>query len=310
VALGGLVLGAVTVAAAVRAARRRAPEDWRRVRALVAVLALSALATLMTPLGAGVFRFIWTSTTRLASAGITEWRPALPTDPVGAACWLAAVAFTGLVVWRRRALATAPWPDWALVAATLVLLIPALRSVRNVAPFALLATAAASRLLGPTFRLRLSGRPERVAEDHPRLNLALFAGLSLAALGLVAAAYARPHPFLGWRPLSPEAVSAIRSCDGPLYNHYNDGGRLIWFVPERVVFVDSRQDPYPLPFLLDFIAVEQARAPYRPLFERWGIRCAFLGVDSPTVPALARDGWTTRYRDATWALLAAPSASP
>jgi hypothetical protein len=308
VALGGLVLAAATVAAAVRAAWRRAPEDRRRVGALAAVLALSAVATVVTPLGLGVFHFIWTSTARLASAEITEWRPASPTDPVGAACWLAVVAFAGLVVWRRRSLATAPWSDWALCAGALALVVPALRSVRNVAPFALLATAAASRLLGPGFRLRSASRSGPAAEDHPRLNLALFSIVSLAALGLVVAAYARPHPFLGWRPLTSDAIAAIRGCDGPLYNHYNDGGRLIWFVPERPVFIDSRQDPYPLPFLLEFIAVEQGRAPYRPMFDRWGIRCAFLGVDSPTVPALARDGWGTRYHDDTWALLAAPAA--
>jgi hypothetical protein len=73
------------------------------------------------------------------------------------------------------------------------------------------------------------------------------------------------------------------------------------------VFIDSRQDPYPLPFLLDFIAVEHGERPYRPLFDRWGIRCAFLSTSSPTVAALGADGWATRFRDGDWVVLAAPA---
>jgi hypothetical protein len=69
------------------------------------------------------------------------------------------------------------------------------------------------------------------------------------------------------------------------------------------VFVDNRQDPYPMPFLLDHIRVEDEKLPYRPLFDRWDIRCAFLAPQSPTVRALVRDGWRARYRDDKWAVL-------
>jgi hypothetical protein len=49
--------------------------------------------------------------------------------------------------------------------------------------------------------------------------------------------------------------------------------------------------------------------PYQPLFVRFGIRCAFLRLESPTVPRLRADGWATRFRDDTWTVLTAPGAA-
>jgi hypothetical protein len=172
----------------------------------------------------------------------------------------------------------------------------------------MLAVPFASRLLASDVWLPRRLRQRPASADHPRVNLALLASFLLIAAGGVATAYGTGFARLGWHPVSAGAIAAVRGCDGPLYNTYNEGGFLIWFAPERRVFADSRQDPYPLPFLLDLLAVERGEAPHRPLFQRWGIRCAFLSADSPTVPALTRDGWTTRYADATWAVLAAERA--
>jgi hypothetical protein len=55
--------------------------------------------------------------------------------------------------------------------------------------------------------------------------------------------------------------------------------------------------------------VQWETSPYLPLFERWGIRCAFLPMSSSTVGALDRDGWTTRYRDDRYTVLSAPATS-
>ena len=100
-------------------------------------------------------------------------------------------------------------------------------------------------------------------------------------------------------------LAAVRACPGPLYNRYNEGGYLIWLAPERAVFVDSRQDPYPADFVEEALRVE-ARGDYAATFARFGIRCAFLPEDSPTRARLARDGWATRFSDDKWTVLAAP----
>ncbi len=309
VALGGLVLLAVTAAATLRWARTRAAPDRRRALALAIVLPLAGLATCATPLGFHVFRFVWDSTARLYALRISEWRPTWPDNTAGAIFWLAALGFLILLVRRRRALAEAPWPAWALVAATLALMGPAFRSLRNFAPFAVVAAPAATHLLGAEFRVRLpfrraSGAP--ASPDHPRVNALIFSAFAVLAVALVAGAYAVRLPWLAWDPIRPATLAAVESCRAPLFNHYDDGGVLIWFAPDRPVFVDSRQDPYPLPFMLEAISVERGDQPYQPLFARWGIGCAFLKSKSKMVERLRADGWQLRARDADWAVLAAP----
>jgi len=312
VSLGGLVLGGATAAAFVRWRLHGTPQDRRRLLALAVVLPLSTLATMATPLGAGIFRFIWESTSRIHAIGIDEWQPVLPTAPLEITFYAAVLAVVVLAVRRRRAFIApdgdlASWGDWALAAGVVALLPLAFRSVRNIAPFLMLLIPLASRLLGarglPIPWLRRSRAP---SADHPRLNLALLAGAAVAAIVVVALAYRAQVSRLGWHAVSDGAIAAIRGCDGPLYNAYNQGGYVIWSAPERPVFVDSRQDPYPMPFLLDFLAVERKQTSHHALFERWGIRCAFLANDSPTVEALRRDGWVTRYRDDKWTVSARP----
>ena len=158
----------------------------------------------------------------------------------------------------------------------------AFAAMRNVAPFLLLAVPAASRLLGPARDPAAARRAGPAATrragggEHPLINLALLIAVAVAALALVVADYRRkPHDWAGTRSTS-RALAAVRGCDGPLYNHYDEGGYLIWFVPEKPVFVDSRQDPYPLQHIPAALDVERGQAPYRPLFDRWGIRCVFL----------------------------------
>jgi len=172
----------------------------------------------------------------------------------------------------------------------------------------MLAVPATSHLLGDGFRFRLPGRRRErpPSPDRRGLNLALFALFALPAAGLVTAAYATADPWLEWHPLPAAAIAAVRSCDGPLFNHYDDGGALIWFVPDKPVFIDSRQDPYPLPFVLEEIRLERAEQPYRPVFARWGIRCALLRPSSKLAARLRDDGWQARFADEKWAVLAAP----
>jgi hypothetical protein len=130
--------------------------------------------------------------------------------------------------------------------------------------------------------------------------------MTAAALALAVSTWRSGADRLNWRPIDARALAAARACDGPLYNHYDDGGTLIWFLPEKPVFIDGRQDPYPLPFLVEFVQVEAGQKPHRPLFDRFGIRCALLPLTSPTVAGLDREGWSTRFRDDRWAVLAAP----
>jgi hypothetical protein len=308
VALGGAVLVAAVVAAALRARFSGDRRDRRRAWRLAGVLPLCALATAATPLGFGIFRFVFESEARLRAAHINEWRATLPglsgESLISGAFWVLALAFLALLVRRRRVLRGAAWSDWVVVASALALLPLAFRSLRHIGPFLLLAPAAATRLLGADFRWRRTSRP--ASPDHPSVNAAILGVAAAAALVTIALAWRRPLTVLNWRPLPSGALEAVRACPGPLYNHYNEGGYLIWFLPERKVFMDNRQDPYPLELLLEHVRVESGKLPPEPLFQRFGVRCSFLAADSPTVATLAKQGWRSLYRDDKWSVQAAP----
>ncbi len=315
VMFGGFVLVAALGAAALRWGRARTPVDRRRLVTLALLLPLAGAASCATPLGLGIFGFVWESTSRLSTAQITEWAPTLPNGWLGGTFWMLSLAFVVLLFVRRNRLTSGDagsWPDRVILAAALALFPFAFRSLRNIAPFLLVAVPAASRLLGAEFHFRLPTRATLPSPnpDRPLLNLVLLGCACATLLAVVAVAWSTAPKALNWRPIGIGALAAVRSCDGPLYNRYDDGGYLIWFAPTKRVFVDSRKDPYPLAFVLHAIAVENGEESYRPSFDRWGIRCAFLPVSSAMALRLRGDGWQSRFHDQAWDVLASPTAAP
>ena len=77
-------------------------------------------------------------------------------------------------------------------------------------------------------------------------------------------------------------------------------------MPEKQVFIDSRQDQYPIAFVQAASRVE-ATGDYRALFNRWGINCAALPPTSLTVAALERDNWVVKFSDPAWVVLERPA---
>jgi hypothetical protein len=309
VSVGGLLLAAVTAVAVVRA-RRGDATDVRRAVRLCLVAPLCALATALTPLGFQVWHFVGGSLALSRKNGITEWQLTLPNGPFEIIFWILAAAFVGLLIWRRGRLRESAssggwsWGDTVILTAALLTLPLGFLMVRNTAMFLLVAIPAASRLLGPDFRFKRSASAAE-SEEHPRLNLALLVGISVVELVGVLFVWSAPPPRSGWQPMSPGAIEAVRSCPERIYNRFYDGGFLIWFVPERQVFIDNRQDPYPSAFIRETTAVDSG-APYRAMFDRYGIRCAFLPADSKMIVRLEADHWTSRFHDDRWAVLTAP----
>lgn len=260
------------------------------------------LATAVTPLGFNNWRQVAESMTRSHANAIQEWQPtAWP--PENLAFWGIALLLVALVVRRWRSLEHPS--DRVLVVAAAIVLPLAVRSLRNVPIFAMVAAPAISRLF--------LQKPERRNQQaptvlRPAVTLTIAALVMAMGAAVVVAAWSQSWPLLGWRPIGPEAVEAIRSCRGPIYNTYEGGGPIIWFVPSQRVFIDSRQDPFPVSLIQQATEVERT-GEYRELFGRWSINCAVLPPESPTIARLAADGWTPRFKDQRWVVLDRPGST-
>ena len=292
VALGLVVLAADFVMAIVSG------RPWAR---RVVTGALAFAATLVTPLGPSLWLEVWRSLNRSRVNQISEWMPPV-FEARFAVFWVVAAVFAVLAVTRWRLLES--HADRVLVAVSALLLVLAARTSRNVVPFALVAAPGMSRLLWRQGSLRTRAS-DSGAPWGGMARSAVFALSALAAVMVVQWHWTKVPARSDWDPVSSAAAAAISSCEPPIYNHYDAGGYLIWFVPGQPVFLDSRQDPYP-PDLIR--AQREARTPeaLRALLRRYRIRCAALEPGSFESSALTGDGWAIRYRDARWVVMTPP----
>ena len=176
----------------------------------------------------------------------------------------------------------------------------ALSSARNIPPFLLVAFPAMTAMWLAEFpapTLKVAPRREK-----PAMNVAVFAVMTALALVIIAYAWAAPMQRLGWQPLEKPLMAALDSCPERLYNRYDDGGYLVWFMPQRRVFIDSRQDPFPSELIHAHIKTETS-GEYDALFSRFEIRCAFVPANSLVAQRLRTDGWIDRYRGPKWTVL-------
>jgi hypothetical protein len=288
-ALFGIVLLVGALAAAI-------VHDRRRVSELSIVLLSSAAAMCLTPLGIRWWPEMIVSLARIRSISISEWQPPSLLQPVDAAFWIAAVALIAFGWRRRRELGG----EGAVVVGMAIALLPlAMSAGRNVSPFLLVALPALTRVLPSrllNWEASLAGRPARSAHTW------VVSGAATAAVLVVALAWSEPSPRLGWRPLPDSVVAAVDACPANLYNRYDDGGYFIWFTPRQRVFLDGRQDPYPVQLIRDHRTSETA-GDFREMFHRYGIRCAALPSSSATAANLLHAGWHPAARDGGWIVL-------
>jgi hypothetical protein len=89
--------------------------------------------------------------------------------------------------------------------------------------------------------------------------------------------------------MSAAVVRAVAECPGRTFNHLEDGGYLMWSLPGRPVFVDSRMEAYPLSHLRRSRSAD-LEGEYRALFLEHDIACAVVATDSRLFARLRQDG--------------------
>jgi hypothetical protein len=268
------------------------PGKWRTA---VAVVLGCTAATMGTPLGLSYWPEILKSLARVRLYPFDEWRPPRLTAPYLLPFWIIAAAFCHGLFRNRARLRSLPADEATVHACALAVLPLALSAIRHVGPFLMIAAPAMTTLL-PLRRRSNAG----VEKERPLVNIAIAAVGTIGVVVTLAWAYTNRIPRLRWDPIPQGAIAALRQCPDNLYNRYDQGGYLLWLVPERRVYLDGRQDPYPPMLILEQVRLEDGAGAYPAVFSRFNIHCAYLPTESPTATELTQAGWKATYRDSDW----------
>jgi hypothetical protein len=297
---GGVLTGFLVLTTGLSVQMLWSRDGWLRRSTTLAACAIAGTAT---PLGLALWSELPKSLARIRMYPLNEWQPATFTDPRLAPFWLIAALLCVCVVRRLIHARAEKWSKpqsmsaVTMTACALVLLPLAISAVRNVGLFLMIAVPAITAL-APADAASPASRRERTW-----LNLTIISAATAASIAAIVYAYVMQIDHLRWTPLPAGSLRALARCPGNLYNRYDEGGYLIWFAPEKPVFLDGRQDPYEPRLILEQIRIEST-GDYAGAFSQYHIGCAYLPTSSPVAARLATAGWRSLYRDPNWVVLA------
>ncbi|HEX5688387.1 MAG TPA: hypothetical protein VFX76_00195 [Roseiflexaceae bacterium] len=285
--------------------------QWPQLRALYAVGAATVLATLLNPLGPGIFGYVGKLLNDPSIQGlVVEWQPPNTHGLAGQCFYLSILALlAAFALARRRPSLT----DMLLCGAFLWL---AWGGQRNVMWYGMLAMPILAQCLAKPQPVFANARPSsmRLALPSALLSLLLLA-LLVAVQPPFKAALGLPQPYRELfvdLPGAPELFSAdtpvaaaayLRSQPGGrLFNEMGYGSYLDWALyPSMQVFIDPRIELYPLELWQDYVAIGEARDYQALLVGKYGVTRVLLDrqLQPRLAAALAADSaWQREYADA------------
>lgn len=206
---------------------------------------LSLVATCLSPLGFGLWGY-FVHALSFGDTSIGEWQP-LTYEPKLVFFAIALSILLGLSVWRLWSFRK-NWELIFLLALSLFLLVYCLNVLRIYSNFALAAFPIITIALMSLFRGKETSKDagekmllNRIATGVGSLILVVSLLFSANIAGIVMKNGSRD-------PFEANGVaSTLRSdqCKDSLWNDYDTGSYLIWFMPDIKVSTDSRFDPYP-----------------------------------------------------------------
>jgi hypothetical protein len=301
----GLVLSALFLAGElVEHALDRAHQSAPHLRFAALILLLDLLIVPLNPNGARMFSYpVETLRSAAMQRYIAEW--ASPNFH-HAEYWpflLVVLGTFAALGWSRRDMR----PRELLV--LVVSLYAGLCSIRMMPLFVLIAAPLVCRRLGNWPASRAQGlRPWPASA--PLLNGMIV--LAMAVFACVHTAHViqrQPQAEMQRFPARAVAFLQTHSLSGPIFNHYDWGGYLIWkLYPGTRVFIDGRADLYGKPLLDQFANTYQFKGDWQQTLQQWRIGTVLVPADSALATGLrSSPGWTVAYEDPQAVVLTAPS---
>ena len=210
--------------------------------------------------------------------------------------------------WSRRQ----PRPRDLLL--LLVSLYASLCSIRMIPLFVLITAPLIAQRLGNW--PRSSSRPRRLPA-RSLFNTVMFNAVIVLAMAVFASVHIaqviqrQPQAEAQQFPAGAVAFLEAHPSSGPIFNHYDWGGYLIWkLYPSAPVFIDGRADLYGEPLLHDFADAYQLKDDWQKILQRWRINTVIVPRDSALATGLrSAPGWTVSYQDSQAIILIAPPAA-
>jgi hypothetical protein len=181
-----------------------------------------------------------------------------------------------------------------------VSLYAALCSIRMIPLFVLVAV--------PLVAKRLGNWPKRrpaTTRPHVAVRAVLNTGIVLAMAAFAGIQIGRviqrqPQAEAQHFPVGAVAFLATHTVSGPIFNHYDWGGYLVWeLYPPTQVFIDGRADLYEKQLLDQFADTYQFKGDWQHTLQGWNIRTVLVPKDSALATGLRTSpGWTVSYEDA------------
>ena len=142
------------------------------------------------------------------------------------------------------------------------------------------------------------------------LNAAIVLGVVVFACVQTAdVIHRQPQSELKGFPARAVAFLQTHPPSGPIFNHYDWGGYLIWkLYPSTRVFIDGRADLYGAKLLNEFADTYQFKDDWQRTLQQWRIGTVLIPPDSAMATGLrSSSGWTVAYEDSQAIVLNAPS---
>jgi len=192
----------------------------------------------------------------------------------------------------------------------LVALYASLASIRMIPLFTLIAAPLIAQRLGkwPRSDQASPRKPSRTALNATIiLAVAIFASVRVAQV-----IHHQPEAEASQFPTRAVAFLQRHPPVGPIFNHYDWGGYLIWKLSAPIpVFIDGRADLYGQPLLHDFADAYQFKSSWQQILERWQIQTVIVPPNSALASGLqSAPGWSISYQDSQATILTVTTALP
>ncbi|HEY1462569.1 MAG TPA: hypothetical protein VGF44_04045 [Terriglobales bacterium] len=187
--------------------------------------------------------------------------------------------------------------DLLLLAVTLY---GAMRSVRHIPVFALVAIPILCRVVAPLFQQNTP--PKAELRSNPKLafnGIVILFVIFFAVVRINSVIRSQARAEANNFPAAAINFLATHNSLAPVMNHYNWGGYFIWkLYPQYQVFVDGRADVYGDNFLNRLADMYYLKNNWKQKFEATNVCSVMLPPDAPLIAALReRNNWKMIYTD-------------